>query len=269
MSLTRILVLVAAIAAAGVAALLVRNVMGTQAEAEASPRIELDEVLVASRDIEVGTRLTVSDVRWMEWPKAAVSSSFITKAAQPTAVEEVALSAVARSPLTPGQPITEQNVVRADSGGFMAATLSAGKRAYGIELNAERGAGGFILPNDRVDVLMTRKLGQDSSGESNYQAITVLRNVRVLAVDQTSDDESDSKAIVAKTATLEVSEREAETLALADAMGDLSLTLRSLARADDQSGTDDEKNALNQGAAAGVTVVRYGIKGMSTATPSE
>jgi pilus assembly protein CpaB len=93
--------------------------------------------------------------------------------------------------------------------------------------------------------------------------------VRVLAVDQTAEDDADSKAIVGKTATLEVSEREAETLALADALGDLSLTLRSLARADDQSGESDEKNALNQGAAAGVTVVRYGIKGMSTATPSE
>lgn len=269
MSLTRILVLVAAIAAAGVAALLVRNFMGTQAEAEAAPKMELSQVLVAAREIEVGTRLTVADVRWMDWPKTAVSSSFITQDVQPTAVDEVALGAVARSPLSQGQPITGQNVVRADGGGFMAATLSAGKRAFGIELNAERGAGGFILPNDRVDVIMTRKLGQDSSGESNYQAITVLRNVRVLAVDQTSDEDSDSKAIVAKTATLEVSEREAETLALADAMGDLSLTLRSLARADELGNGEDEKNALNQGAAAGVTVVRYGIKGMSTATPSE
>lgn len=269
MSLTRILVLVAAIAAAGIAALLVRNFMGTQSEAEAAPKMELSQVLVAARDVEVGTRLTVSDVRWMDWPKTAVNTSFITQEMQPTAIDEVALGAVARSPLTSGQPITGQNVVRAEGGGFMAATLSAGKRAYGIELNAERGAGGFILPNDRVDVIMTRKLGQGSSGEDNYQAITVLRNVRVLAVDQTAEDDADSKAIVGKTATLEVSEREAETLALADALGDLSLTLRSLARADEQSGEGDEKNALNQGAAAGVTVVRYGIKGMSTATPSE
>lgn len=269
MNLTRLLVLVAAVAAAGIAALLVRNFLGTQTEAEAAPKMELSQVLVAARDVEVGTRLTSGDVRWMDWPKAAVSSTFIIQETQPTAVDEMALGAVARSPLTSGQPITGQNVIRADGGGFMAATLTAGKRAYGIELNAERGAGGFILPNDRVDVIMTRKLGQDSSGESNYQAITVLRNVRVLAVDQTSEEDSDSKAIVAKTATLEVSEREAETLALADAMGDLSLTLRSLARADDQNGAGDEKNALNQGAAAGVTVVRYGIKGMSTATPSE
>jgi len=269
MSLTRVLVLVAAIAAAGVAALLARNFMGTQTEAEAAPSMQLSKVLVAAREVQVGARLTASDVSWIDWPKTAVGSTFITQEAMPMAIEEVALGAVARSPLSSGQPITGQNVVRADSGGFMAATLTAGKRAYGIELNAERGAGGFILPNDRVDVLMTRKLGQDSSGETNYQAITVLRNVRVLAVDQTSEEDSDSKAIVAKTATLEVSEREAETLALADAMGDLSLTLRSLARADDQSGSDDEENALNQGAAAGVTVVRYGIKGMSTATPSE
>jgi pilus assembly protein CpaB len=269
MSMTRILVLVAAIAAAGIAAMLVRSFMGTQTEADAAPRMELSQVLVAAREVEVGTRLTAGDVRWMDWPKTAVGSNFITQDLQPTAIDEVALGAVARSPLTNGQPITGQNVIKADGGGFMAATLTAGKRAYGIELNAERGAGGFILPNDRVDVIMTRKLGQDSSGDNNYQAITVLRSVRVLAVDQTSEDDADSKAIVGKTATLEVSEREAETLALADAMGDLSLTLRSLAKADDQSGDDKDKSVLNQGAAAGVNVVRYGIKGISTVTPSE
>lgn len=269
MNLTRILVLVAAIAAAGITALLVRGMIGTQSEAEAAPQVALTQVLVAARTVEVGTRMTSSDVRWIDWPTSAVDSSYITQDAQPMAIDEIAIGAVARSPLTRGQPVTGQNVIKADGGGFMAATLSAGKRAYGIELNAERGAGGFILPNDRVDVIMTRKLGQDSSGESNYQAITVLRNVRVLAVDQTSEEDADSKAIVAKTATLEVTEREAETLALADAMGDLSLTLRSLSKTEDGSGGDGEKDVLNQGAAAGITVVRYGIKGISTATPSE
>ncbi len=269
MSLTRLLVLVAAIAAAGITAILVRGFLGTKTEAEAGPRVEMSRVLVAARQVEVGTRLTSGDVTWMEWPKSAVHSSFIVQEAQPMALDEVAMGAVARSPLTSGQPITGKNVIKADGGGFMAATLSPGKRAYGIEVSAGRGAGGFILPNDRVDVVMTRKLSQSASGEGSYQAVTVLRNLRVLAVDQTAEDDADSKAIVGKTATLEVTDREAEMLALADAMGDLSLMLRSLAKTEDGFEGGKDEDFLNQGSAEGITVLRYGIKGIATAMPAD
>src|SRR5690606_12296406 len=99
--------------------------------------------------------------------------------------------------------------------------LTPGKRAVGIKVSADRGAGGFILPNDRVDVIMTRKLGNDDNGRPAYQAVTVLRDVRVLAIDQMSQEEGESKSIIGKTATLELSGPQAETLALAEAMGDL------------------------------------------------
>jgi pilus assembly protein CpaB len=269
MSLTRILVLVAAITAAGITALLVRGFLGTKTQAEAAPKVPMSRVLVAARQVEVGTRLTSSDIRWMEWPTSAVHSSFITQETQPMALDEVATGAVARSPLTSGQPVTGKNVIRADGGGFMAATLSPGKRAYGVEVSAGRGAGGFILPNDRVDVLLTRKVSQTPSGEGNYQAVTVLRNLRVLAVDQTAGDDADSKVIVGKTATLEVTDREAEMLALADAMGDLSLTLRSLAKTEDGFDGAKDEDVLNKGSAEGITILRYGMKGIAAAIPAE
>lgn len=270
MNLTRILVLVGAVVAAGVAALLARSMVGGQTKAEAAPATDLTEVLVASRRIEVGTKMTAGDVKWMGWPKAAVDATFMTQETQPKAIEELAEGAIARAPLTAGQPVTGQNVIKADGGGFMAAVLTPGKRAVGVKVNAERGAGGFILPNDRVDVLLTRKLGQDSSGVPNYQAATVLRDIRVLAVDQTSDEEGDSKAIVGKTATLELSERESETLALAEAMGDLSLTLRSLSKAEGGSQTaENAANPFETEGAEGITVLRYGMPSKSTAAASE
>jgi len=152
----------------------------------------------------------------------------------------------------------------------MAAVLTPGKRAVGVKVNAERGAGGFILPNDRVDVILTRKLGQDSSGVPAYQAATVLRDIRVLAVDQTSDEEGDSKAIVGKTATFELSERESEILALAEAMVDLSLTLRSLSKSEGASQTaENNANPFETEGADGITVLRYGMPSKSTAAASE
>ena len=270
MNLTRILVLVGAICAAGLAAVLARGLMGGQTKAEAAPSIELTEVLVAARGIEVGTKLTAADVKWMGWPKAALDASFMTKDAQPKALEESAEGAIARSPLSAGQPVTAQNVIKADGGGFMAAVLTPGKRAVGVKVSAERGAGGFILPNDRVDIILTRKMGSDAAGNPAYHANTVLQDIRVLAVDQTSDEEGDSKAIVGKTATLELGAREAELLALAEAMGDLSLSLRSLSKSDTPSASDEAlAKMFNSDNDDSVTVLRYGMPGKTTASSSE
>jgi pilus assembly protein CpaB len=272
MNMTRILVLVGAVVAAGFAALLARGLVGGQNKASAAPPVELTEVLVAARGIEVGTKLSAADVKWMGWPKSAIDPAFMTKEAQPKAIEDAADGAIARSPLSPGQPLTGQNIIKGNGGGFMAAVLTPGKRAVGVKVSAERGAGGFILPNDRVDVILTRKTGQDGSGAPNFQAATVLTDIRVLAVDQTADEEGDSKAIVGKTATLELSEREAETIALAEAMGDLSLTLRSLSKAEPGSQSTDAapgKNPFENDGADGVTVMRYGMPGKTVTGSSE
>ena len=259
MNMTRILILVGALGAAGLAALLARGMMGGQNSAEAATNVEMTEILVASKSIEVGTKIMPGDLKWQGWPKDAVDASFVAKHSAPQALEEMSEGSVARQPLASGEPVTGQKVIKADGAGFLAAVLTPGKRAVGVKVSAEKGAGGFILPNDRVDVIVTRKLGNNDAGVPAYIANTVLRDVRVLAVDQTSQEEGDSKAIVAKTATLELSAQQAELLALAEAMGDLSLSLRSLTNSDQAPDEDEMSNAFGRENDGSVAVFRYGM----------
>lgn len=270
MSMTRILILVAALGAAGLAAFLARGLIGGQNKASAAIGVDLTEIMVASKAIEVGTKIMPGDLKWQGWPKSAFDASFITKEAQPQALEDSAQGSVARVPLTAGEPVTSQKVIKADGAGFMAAVLTPGKRAVGVKLSTDRGAGGFILPNDRVDVVMTRKLGNNAEGIPAYRAATVLSDVRVLAIDQTAQEEGDSKSIVGKTATLELSGDQAEVLALAEAMGDLSLSLRSLSKPD---GTvqDDQARAKGLGNEEDerIVMLRWGIPATSALSAKE
>jgi pilus assembly protein CpaB len=260
MNMTRILILVGALGAAGLAAFLARGLMGGQNNAAAAPNMEMTEILVAAKSLEVGSKIMPGDLKWQGWPKEAVDASFVAKHTAPQALEEMSEGSVARLPLANGEPVTGQKVIKSDGAGFLAAVLTPGKRAIGVKVTAERGAGGFILPNDRVDVIMTRKLGNNGAGVPAYRAATVLRDVRVLAVDQVSQEDSESKAVVAKTATLELSAQQAEIVALAEAMGDLSLSLRSLTSSD-QPSEDDEAlaKALGGEEEGYVRVLRYGI----------
>ena len=259
MNMSRIIIVVAALVAAGIAGLVARSLFGEQAPAEAAAPVTKVQILVTAREIEAGSKLTSADLKWVPWPKDAMDATYIAQDAQPGAIEELERAAIARVTLVTGQPVTVKNVVTAEGGGFMAAMLTPGKRAFGIEVNEERGAGGFILPNDRVDVIMTRKAGQDGAGQAQYQSVTVLRDIRVLAVNQTAGDENSEKAIVPKTVTIEVTEKEAEALALSDAMGDLSLTLRSLTQPEGGSGPANDVDASNRPGAGGVAVLRYGM----------
>jgi pilus assembly protein CpaB len=125
----------------------------------------------------------------------------------------------------------------------MSAILSAGMRAVSTEISAETGAGGFILPNDRVDVILTRSSGsQSKGGGDNFVSETILRNVRVLAIDQTVQEKDGQKVVVGKTTTLELSARQTETLVLSRRRGNLSLALRSLADAKPASGPDTDED---------------------------
>jgi len=264
MSMTRILILVAALGAAGLAAFLARGLIGGQSNATAATNVELTEIMVAAKSIEVGAKIMPGDLKWQGWPKSAMDASFVSKDSQPQALEDANEGTVARVPLTTGEPVTSQKVIKADGAGFMAAVLTPGKRAVGVKLKPESSAGGFILPNDRVDVIMTRKLGNNAQGVPAYRAVTVLQDVRVLAIDQTAKEEGDSKSIVGKTATLELSADQAQKLALAEAMGDLSLSLRSLTKAD-VVGEEGQKSPKGLGDDEGQSVVmlRWGIPGQS------
>src|SRR5882672_5366989 len=196
MNVTRIAILGVAAIAAGAAALLVRGMLGggtPTSQAAAPPPAITSDVLVASKDIAPGHALTVDLVRWEAWPKSAVSSTLITKDAQPDMAKAVE-GAVVRAPLVSGQPITDASIVRAGSAGFLAATIKPGMRAIGVPVTAETSAGGFILPNDRVDVVLTR----DVTGNSTLKLFvsgTILRDVRVLAIDQTSHQEKDQQSV--------------------------------------------------------------------------
>ena len=169
------------------------------------------------------------DVGWQTWPAASASSSFIRKTDRPEAIKDF-VGAVVRTPIAAGEPIRDSKVVVAKGGGFMAAILPHGMRAIALDVSPETGAGGFILPNDHVDVVLTRrdKAAEKITGVEKFTSETILKNVRVLAVDQAVEEKEGQKVVVGKTATIELDPQQVETLALARQIGTISLTLRSL-----------------------------------------
>jgi len=225
-------------------------------QAKAPPPAVTAEVLVASTDIAPGHALDAALVRWEAWPKGAVLNTFITKTAQPDIAKAVD-GMVVRSPLVIGQPITDSNIVHTDAKGFMSATIMPGMRAIATPITVDSGVGGFLLPNDRVDVILTHDVS-NGEGPKNFQADTILRDVRLLAVDQTSQQKDDEQTQVGKTATLELTPAQAELLQQAHAAGTLSLTLRSLGDSTDQTLASIPTWRRSQNAST-FTVVRYGV----------
>lgn len=139
------------------------------------------------------------------------------------------IGAVVREPILAGEPIVARKIVRAGDSGYMAAYLEPGMRAMAIRVTVETAAGGFILPGDRADVLLTREVKAPGGSAAKFVTATVMQNVKVLAIDQTTRAADDALAVVGATATLEISGPDAEVLALAKSEGDLSLVLRSYA----------------------------------------
>jgi pilus assembly protein CpaB len=241
--------------AAIVAIFLMRALLGggtTKVVAAPQPKVETTQVLVASGALSPGTRLDPSMVHWQEWPKKAVDASFLTHEAVPD-VAKFAQKAVVRAPLVSGEPLTDTKVVQSDSAGFMAATLTPGMRAVSVGISTETGAGGFILPNDRVDVMKTDLV---SENPRRYRTSTILENVRVLSIDQTSKQDKDQRYVVGKTATLELTPDQAKLVARASASGTLSLALRALAVANPQEARQEDMKSYGGGE---VQVIRYGV----------
>jgi pilus assembly protein CpaB len=227
MNTKRLVVLGIALVAASGAALLARGMMGggtPKVEAKVAPAIIMSEVLVANGNLQPGQALTADLVRWEKWPAASVDSSFITHDAV-ASVSDTVKGTVVRVPLISGEPITNTEIVHADAAGFMAAMLNPGMRAVSITITTDSGAGGFILPNDRVDLILTQKFGGDVP---RVRAHTIFQNIRVLAVDQTFKQDNNTKTVIGKTATLELTPAQAEQVARAEDQGTLSLSLRPL-----------------------------------------
>jgi pilus assembly protein CpaB len=164
---------------------------------------------------------------------------------------------VAKGDFVAGEPIREAKLIKANGSGFMAALLPSGMRAISTEISPETGAGGFILPNDRVDVLLTRRdrEAEKATGIEAHISETILTDVRVLAIDQTIEEKNGQRVVVGKTATLELAPRQAETLAVSRQRGTLSLALRSLIDANAHTATEDDGKTANRR----FNMVRFGV----------
>jgi pilus assembly protein CpaB len=257
----RIVVLTIAIGAGGVAAYLAS---GSDNKPPAGPVAQLPtvDVLVAKGDIGLGKSVAPDDLQWQTWPTATASGSFIRRTERPDAPTQI-LGWIARAPFIAGEPIREQKLVKADGSGFMAAILPSGMRAISTDISPETGAGGFILPNDRVDVILSkREKNPDRTGPDTVSSEIILTNVRVLAIDQAPKEKDGQNAVVGKTVTLELKPEQAETLARSRQTGTLALALRSIADLNLVENASDNQAAPRGG--QNINVVRYGVQSPTT-----
>jgi len=265
MKRSRIIVLVIALAAGGIAAMLASGNRTPEAPKppEPPPPLATVDVLVAKTDLGTAQVIVEGDVGWQTWPAASATASFIRKTDRPDAIKDF-IGAIVRTPISAGEPIRDSRVVAGKGGGFMAAILPHGMRAVALDVSPDSGAGGFILPNDHVDVVLTRRdrAAEKVTGVEKYTSETILKNVRVLAVDQAVEEKEGQKVVVGKTATIELDPQQAETLSLARQTGTISLTLRSLL--DSQSPTPESGAGGEDKDSHGINTVRYGVGTQST-----
>jgi pilus assembly protein CpaB len=229
--------------------------------APAAPEAQLPtvDVFVAKSDIGLGQSVKPDDLRWQTWPSATASNSFIRRSDKPEAMKDV-VGSIARAPFIAGEPIREQKPVRAEGSGFMAAMLPSGMRAVSTEISPETGAGGFILPNDRVDVILTKRLkNPDSNQPDIVTSEIILANIRVLAIDQAPKEKDGQNAVVGKTVTLELKPEQIATLTAARQAGTLSLALRTIADVNVVEVRTEDRSAKQ-----GVNVIRYGVASPQT-----
>lgn len=263
-----VVICIAAVSAIGLA--LVVRAMGSSSNEPATPAAAapvevrpMAKVLVAAKDLEPGKRLVEADLEWKDWPVDEVNPVFITDGSTPVPAKPAAESATAkatdavnrvakaatelattgaksdyigsvvREPILAGEPIVSRKIVRAGDSGYLAAYLEPGMRAMAIAVTVESAAGGFILPGDRVDVVLTAETNRDGAVEgatkSKFASGVVLQNIKVLAIDQATRVGDDAQAVVGATATLEVQPQDSVLLAQAKSEGELSLSLRSYA----------------------------------------
>jgi len=263
MNIARVFVLIIALSAGGVAAYLARGT-AEQSRPVAEPVVQLPtvEILVAKSDIGLGQPVKPEDLQWQTWP-ASAGNNLVNRASGAEAIKEIAGS-IARAPFIAGEPIREQKLVKANGSGFMAAILPTGMRAISTEISPETGAGGFILPNDRVDVILSkREKNPDGKGPDVVQSEIILSNIRVLAIDQAPKEKEGVNSLVGRTVTLELKPEQSETLARARQSGTLALALRSIT--DVNAAAEGRSEDQIQKRSQSVNVVRYGVANQTTA----
>jgi len=261
MAASRLIILGVAVAAAGGAGWVAKNMTAAPApevivsEAPARPEVPLTEVLVLSGDVPMGSGVG-DQISWQEWPAAGVNANFITREAEPNALDDLK-SAIARVPMYAGEPLRKSKLV-GEGQSLMSSLLPSGYRAIATQISADTQAGGFILPNDYVDVIMTRRA--ETGSATGFITETILSNIKVLAIDQTiQEDEEGKKVKVGETATLELTPQQSEIITVAQQMADrLTLALRSVADAQDRSGNEADYLVSGAGKRGTVRLIKSG-----------
>ncbi|MGP1354657.1 MAG: Flp pilus assembly protein CpaB [Parasphingopyxis sp.] len=233
MDARKVILLVGALLVAAVTAFMARSMFAdgsapTAVAAEAEPQGPM--VLVATRALPVGTIINQDSFRFQPWPEELIEGSYFIR--DESNIDEL-LGTVVRTEITAGQPITQGSLVRPGDRGFLAAALGPGMRAVTVPVSVQSGVAGFVFPGDRVDLVLTQEVEGGGDGPALHASETIIRNLRILATDQRTETETtedgDTRVQVSNTVTVEVTPRIAEKIAVAQTMGSLSLSLRSIA----------------------------------------
>ena len=257
---------VIALAVAGVAGLGAAYFISSLVQPAPAPvlveqKVNSTQVLVASSDISIGATVNEASFRWIDWPSEGAAKGYIVNENGAGEKKKRELSgSIARAGLLAGEPITPMKLIKAGQGGVLAAILPQGMRAISTKIKAETAAGSLILPNDHVDVILIRRM-RGKGGQEDVVSDTLFRNVRVIAIGQQIETKEGKKSAEAgaSTATLELTPRQTEMMALANSMGEITLSLRSVA----DLSTDPASSGgldFNKQRGSAVRVLRYGAK---------
>jgi pilus assembly protein CpaB len=265
MKIARIAVLGVALAAGGAAAFLVSGSKPPPVPqvVQAPPPVQTEEVLVAAKELNFGAALGDADMAWQAWPNTGAGKGvFIRKSENPNALVDVKGSLV-RGTFLAGEPLRRDRLVKGPTAGLMSTMLSSGKRAVAINIDSQGGttAGGFILPNDHVDVVRTFRDDDATTATGSDVVVTqtILSNVRVLAIGQNVQNKNGEAVVVGSNATLELDPKQAELIILAQRTGQLSLTLRAMVDAN-KTGETIPSDTSDESA---LTIVRFGVPAQS------
>jgi pilus assembly protein CpaB len=234
MDVRKLVLLIGALAIAAVTAIMAKNMFSGAGAPQVAAKAQVPEgpeVLVATRALPVGTIIDAEALKYQRWPEGLVQPAYFIKGEGGVDPADL-LGTVVRNEITAGQPVTQGALIKPGERGFLAAALGPGMRAVTVSVSATSGVAGFIFPGDRVDILLTQEVAGGGEGEALKVSETILRNVRVLATDRrTNAIDEQGKPVVKSTSTvtLEVTPKIVEKIAVAEKIGQLSLTLRSIA----------------------------------------
>ncbi|HKC02103.1 MAG TPA: Flp pilus assembly protein CpaB [Sphingomicrobium sp.] len=234
MDVKKLALLIGALVIAVITAVMAKNMFagaGAQQAAAAPAVPQGPKILVAKKAMAVGTIVDAESLGWQPWPKELMQSAYYSEG-QPDSDPQKLLGTVVRYQVTAGQPLTRGALVGPKDRGFLAAALGPGMRAITVPVNASTGVAGFVFPGDHVDLVLTQGVQGGGDGPELKVSETIVRNIRVLATDQRFTDKDEDGKTLVKTfsnVTIEVTPRIAEKISVAQSLGTLSLSLRSIA----------------------------------------